>query len=190
MEQSLKLLLQEIDKCYLLGGRGLLEKEKLEGVESKIRAGIADIVKNLNDEILQLEFKRLDGGFRNELKSGFHNVMTAHSILEVWRIFINEILSHIKSSTKTFKNRLEAEGLFLESRSKEGGDMHLLIGKKDGSPQKAHAVVDEKTGDIRVEDNQLEPLELVRKIESIITLENGKKIKVTRESIKEIIGAD
>lgn len=190
MEQILKLLLQEIDRCYLLGGKDLLEKEILEGVESKIRTEVAVIVNNLDDEILQLEFKKLNGGWKNKLKSGFHNAMTAHSKLEVWRIFINEILGHIKSSTKTFKNRLEAEGLFIESRSKGDGDIHLLIGKKDGNSQKAHAVVDEKTGDIRVEDNQLEPLELIQKIESIITLPTGKKIKITRESIEKIAGGD
>ena len=105
--------------------------------------------------------------------------------MEVWRIFTNEVLGHVKNSRKTFKNRLEAEGLFLESRSKEGGDIHLLIGQRDGKPDKAHIVIDETTGEIRVEDNQAEPLELVRKIESIITLKDGKKVRVTRESIEE-----
>jgi hypothetical protein len=186
MEQTLKLLLQEIDRCYLLGGQDLLERGRLESVESKIRTEVNDIVKNLGDEILQLKFKKLNNVWRSQLKSGFHNVMTAHSKLEVWRIFIKEILDHINNSTKTFKNRLEDEGLFIESRSKEDGDIHLLIGKRDGNSEKAHAVLDEKTGEIRVEDNQQEPLELVKKIESVITLPTGKKIRVTRESIEEI----
>ncbi len=186
MEHILKLLLQEIDRCYLLGGQDLLERERLESVESKIRSELTDIVKNLDDEILQLKFKKLNSGLRTQLKPGFHNVMTAHTRLEIWRIFIDEILNHIKSSTKTFKNRLDAEGLFIESRSKEVGDMHLIIGKRDGNSEKAHVVLDEKTGEIRVEDNQLEPLELILKIESVITLPTGKKIRITRESIEEI----
>src|SRR3989344_4672627 len=161
MEQNLQSLLQEIDKCYLLGGQDLLEIERLESAESRIRNELAFIVQDLDDEIIQLKFKKLNGGWRNVLKPGFHNVMTAHSKLETWRILINEILGHLKSTTKNLKNRLDAEGLFIESRSKDGGDLHLLIGQKDA-------------------------LELVRKIESIITLPTGKKIRITRELIEEI----
>lgn len=187
MEQTLKPLLQEIERCYILGSQDLLERERLEGVELKARNEVAEVVKNLDDEILQLKFKKLNSGWRTQLKPGFHNAVTAHSKLEVWRILIDEILDNIRNSTKTLKNRLELEGLFIESRSKGKGDLHLLIGQRDGRPEKAHATVDEKTGEIRVEDNQTEPLELVRKIESTITLPTGKKIRVTRESIEEII---
>ncbi|MFA5270109.1 MAG: hypothetical protein WC400_00630 [Patescibacteria group bacterium] len=87
---------------------------------------------------------------------------------------------------KTIKNKLKMEDLFIESRS-QGEDVHLLIGKRDGTPGKAHVVIDAKTGDIRVEDNQQEPTELVNKVESILTMPNGKKIKVTREAIKELV---
>jgi len=187
MDQTLKLLLQEIDKCYLLGEQELLERGRLDNVESKIRTELGNIVSNLDDEIIQLKFKKLNGGWRSVLKPGFHNAKTAQSNLESWKVLINEILKHLKSTTRSFKNRLEAEGLFIETRSKEGEDLHLLIGKRDGASEKAHVVVDDKTGEIRVEDNQAEPLELVRKIESIVTLPTGKKIKITRESIDEII---
>lgn len=84
---------------------------------------------------------------------------------------------------KTIKNRLETEGLFVESRSQDE-DQHLLIGPKDGSGDKARVVIDGKTGEIRVEDNQKEPTELVPKIETFLTLPNGKKIKTTREAIE------
>jgi hypothetical protein len=187
MQERLLLILQEIDKCYLLGGQELLEKERLVSIQTRVRTELADIVKELDHEILQLQVKKQSSGLRNELKPGFHNITTAHSTLEVWRILTNEILNEVKNSRKIFKNRLEAEGLFIESRSKEGDDIHLLIGQRDGTPKKAHIIVDEKTGEIRIEDNQIEPLELVRKIESIITLPTGKKIKITRESIEEII---
>lgn len=187
MQKTLKLLLQEIDKCYQQGNLDLLEAKRLENIESKIKTELADIVNNLDDEILLLKFKKLKNGWTTKLKSGFHNSLTVKSKLEPWKNFINEILNYINTSTKTFKNRLEAEGLFIESRSKEGDDIHLIIGKKDGNPDKAHAVVDEKTGEIRVEDNQLEPLELVQKIESVITLPTGKKVRITRESIEEIV---
>lgn len=84
---------------------------------------------------------------------------------------------------KTIKNRLETEGLFVESRS-QGEDQHLLIGEKNGSAEKAHIIIDGKTGEIRVEDNQKEPTELTARIETFLTLPSGKKIKTTREAIE------
>jgi hypothetical protein len=187
MEEKLKSLLAEIDKCYLLADKELLEKEKLVAVELNVRAILEEVIKTLDEEILFLQFKKLNNnGWRTELKSGFHNISTAHAKLEVWRIFTKDVLDYLKSNSRTLKNRLESEGLFIESRSKEGGDLHLIIGQRDGGAEKAHAVVDAKTAEIRVEDNQIEPLDLVQKLESIITLPNGKKIRVTRESIEEL----
>jgi hypothetical protein len=85
---------------------------------------------------------------------------------------------------KTIKSRMETEGLFVESRS-QGEDQHLLIGKKDDTPEKAHIIIDGKTGEIRIEDNQQEPIELLRRIETILTLPNGKKIRTSREAVEE-----
>lgn len=187
MEQILKNLLKEIDKANSLAGQELLETERLFDIGTKIRSDLYDVVSNLDDEILSLRLKKLSSSVRNLPKSGFVDIMTTHQELEVWRIFTNEVLERFRTSAKTFKNRLEVEGLFIESRSKEDGDIHLIIGQRDGKPDKAHAIFDEKTGEIRVEDNQLEPLELVRKIESVITLQTGKKIRVTREIIEAII---
>ncbi len=84
---------------------------------------------------------------------------------------------------KTIKSRLKTEDLFVETRS-QGEDQHLLIGRRDGTPEKAHIIIDGKTGEIRVEDNQKEPTELVRKIESVLTLEDGRKIRTTREALE------
>lgn len=86
---------------------------------------------------------------------------------------------------KTIKHRLETEGLFVESRSQDD-DQHLLIGARDKSGDKAHIVIDGKTGEIRVEDNQKEPTELTVRIETFLTLPNGKRIKTTREAIEEM----
>jgi len=72
----------------------------------------------------------------------------------------------------------------VESRS-QGEDQHLLIGTKDGSGDKAHVVIDGKTGEIRVEDNQQEPTELTDRIETFLTLPSGKRIKITREAIEK-----
>lgn len=87
---------------------------------------------------------------------------------------------------KTIKHRLETEGLFVESRS-QGEDQHLLIGEKSGGGGKAHIIIDGKTGEIRLEDNQKEPTDLTARIETFLTLPSGRKIRTTREVIEEII---
>jgi hypothetical protein len=87
---------------------------------------------------------------------------------------------------KTIKERLETEGLFVETRSR-GEDQTILVGKRDGSGEKAHIVIDGKTAEIRVEDTRKEPTDVLAKIETILTLPNGnKKIRTTREVIEEI----
>lgn len=91
----------------------------------------------------------------------------------------------IAKAVKTIKNKLKTEGLFIESRSQDE-DLHLLIGKRDGTADKAHIVIDGKTAEIRVEDNQQEPTDLIEKVESVLTLKGGKKVKVTREAIEEL----
>lgn len=86
---------------------------------------------------------------------------------------------------KTIKKRLETEGLFVESRTQDE-DLHLLVGKKDGSGNKAHIIIDGKTGEIRVDDKDQAPEEVVNKIETVLTLKSGRKIKSTREALGEL----
>ncbi|MBU3942789.1 hypothetical protein KKA24_02285 [Patescibacteria group bacterium] len=86
---------------------------------------------------------------------------------------------------KTIKKRLEVEGLFVESRS-QGEDQHLLIGKRDGTGEKAHVIIDGKSAEIRIEDTGKAPEELVKKIETFLTLPNGKKIRTSREILEEV----
>lgn len=91
-------------------------------------------------------------------------------------------------AAKTLKNRFESENLFIESRVQgEDGDQHILVGEKSGDGNKAHVVVDGKTAEIRVEDNgHRAPEELMARIETILTLSDGRKIRTTREVIEEL----
>lgn len=91
-------------------------------------------------------------------------------------------------ATKTLKNRFESESLFVESRVQgEDGDQHILVGEKSGDGNKAHVVVDGKTAEIRVEDNgHRAPEELITRIETILTLSDGRKIRTTREVVEEL----
>lgn len=86
---------------------------------------------------------------------------------------------------KTIKRRIGDDQFFIESRI-QGEDQHILVGKRDGSGSKAHVVIDGTTGEIRVEDNQQAPEEVVERIETIINLPNGKRIRTTREILEFI----
>lgn len=97
--------------------------------------------------------------------------------------FMNILEQHM--AEKTIKNRLESEGLFIESRS-QGEDQHILIGEKDNTKDKAHLIIDGKTAEIRIDDSDRSPEELVHKIETILTLKDGKNIRTTRELIEEL----
>ena len=89
---------------------------------------------------------------------------------------------------KTLKNRFESEDLFIELRVQgQDGDQHILVGEKNGDGNKAHVIVDGKTAEIRIEDNGHQaPEELMNKIETILTLRNGSKIRTTREAIGKL----
>ncbi|MCB9815824.1 hypothetical protein H6786_00375 [Candidatus Nomurabacteria bacterium] len=188
-------LLEQIHSCYSLGDAGVLEGQRLSDTEEHVRTQMTEIADAVGNEVFQLKVKKLNSGWRTMLKSGFHNRKTAESKLAEWESIINDILKNlhpvdsVENIVKTIKNRLKTEDLFVESRSQDE-DQHLLIGKRDGSPEKAHLIIDGKTGEIRVEDNQQEPTELISKIESVLTLRDGRKIRSTRESLEEISDHD
>lgn len=91
-------LLEEIRQCYALGDEELLESQKLTEVEDLTRSELGLIVTELTDESLKLKYKKLNGGLRNVLKSGFHNRKTAESKLDAWRVFIEEIIENSSGS--------------------------------------------------------------------------------------------
>lgn len=113
----------------------------------------------------------------NEAGYPFSTANALHFI-NPWINFFYEYVSF-----QTIKQRLEYEGLFVESRTKKNDDLHILVGENNNSSNKAHIIIDNNTAEIRVEDNQDEPTDYFPKIEAILTLKNGRKIKSTRESL-------
>lgn len=95
---SLGLFLDEIKHCYVLGDQGLLESKKLDNLEASIRTDLGQIIEGLNNEVIKLKYKKINGGWRNVLKSGFHNRQTAEKTLDHWRILIEEIIDSIYGS--------------------------------------------------------------------------------------------
>lgn len=174
-------ILKEIWKKEAALKENLLVTEEAQAIQKSL---ITSLEKTLSDDSVPgLRFKKLLAG--NKLQTWWSD-SNGYPIDNSWNKiepFLDILGQH--EAGKTIKKRLEIEGLFVESRS-QNEDQHLLIGKKDGSPEKAHIIIDGKNGDIRLEDDRQEPTELIARIETILTLHNGKKIKTTREAIEEV----
>jgi hypothetical protein len=89
----------------------------------------------------------------------------------------------VKDAAKTIKKRLKEKDLWIETRS-QGEDVHILVGKRDGTANKVHVVIDGKTAEIRVEDNQAAPQEIIKSIESTLALNDGRIVRFSRELLE------
>ncbi len=81
---------------------------------------------------------------------------------------------------RTSKTRITGKRYWIETRD-QGQDLHVLIGRRDGSGVKGHFVIDAHTAEIRVEDQRAVPEELIQSIESQLSLHDGKTVRFTRE---------
>lgn len=195
-------LAEKIENVSTQNEKSLSEKEVLRNIWSKelalkenllttqeakiIQESLINHLENVlpNNSIPGLRFRKL---FINKQHQKWWSDINGFPVDNSWnkiQPFLDLLQQH--EAEKTIKKRLETEGLFVESRS-QGEDQHLLIGEKDGTANKAHIVIDGKSGEIRVEDNRQEPTKILPRIETILTLPSGKKIKTTREAIEEIL---
>ena len=140
-----------------------------------------------DDSIIGLRYRKLKTDKRlSAWWRGTDGYPLGNTWVEKFEPFIKILEQYL--AEKTIKRRLEVEGLFIESRKQgENSDEHLIIGKKDDAAgEKAHIIIDSNTGEIRVEEGRKEPTELIRHIETILTLPGGKRIKSSREAIEEL----
>ena len=140
--------------------------------------------KNLSlDSIVGLRYRKL----RESKRWTWWSDTRGYPSGDPWNNMIEPFLKILEQylTEKTIKKRFSDDKFFIESRS-QGEDEHILIGKKDGGGKKAHVVIDGITGEIRVKKKEQVPEEVVLKIETILTLPNGKKVKSTREVLKEL----
>ena len=158
----------------------LLTTKEAESLYQALISHLETVLKP--DSLPGLRFRKLQSG----KKVTWWSNEAGYPVDNPWQKFgpFLDLLAQYEAE-KTIKRRLEIEGLFVESRS-QGEDQHLLIGEKDGSGDKAHITIDGKSAEIRTEDGRQEPTDLVSRIETILTLPSGKKIKTTREIIEEM----
>lgn len=93
--------------------------------------------------------------------------------LNPWIELLQEYLGRDK-----IKRRLEKEGLWIQSNI-DGEDEHLFIGEKDNNGKKIHLIRDGGTGEIRIDPKDQIPHALLRKVETIITLTTGERVRST-----------
>jgi len=95
---GLSSLLDEIRLCYSLGDQELLERKKLEDLETRLRTDLGQIITGLTDEVVKLKYQKLNSGWSTTLKSGLHNRKTAEERLDHWEAFIEETIENISGS--------------------------------------------------------------------------------------------
>ncbi|MCK5061197.1 hypothetical protein KAR28_01445 [Candidatus Parcubacteria bacterium] len=99
------------------------------------------------------------------------------------KIIENELNNADKN--KKLKNKLKDENFWMQSNI-EGKDEHLFIGKRDGLSDKVHLIVDQETGETRIDREDLPPDQLIKEVQTVVTIirNDGKTIKSTKGKLK------
>jgi hypothetical protein len=178
---------EEILKFYIKNEtaikENLLKSEVIEDIKKKT---VDFLDKTLNKEsLLYLRFekqktnKNIKTFWSNEDGYPFSN---SESFLSPW---VNILKEHMES--KTIKERWENENYFVETRKQgKDSDIHIIVGKKDDNGKKSHSVVDAKTGEIRVEDGQIDSSEILPVLETYLKFPDGRTIVSRRGKLEEL----
>lgn len=159
-------------------GENLFLSIELTEIKGKIEVFLDQNLKG--DNLLSLRYRKFKLSSRSR---GLYSDMNGFpSNGQEWiRPYINFFEQYI--AEKKIINRLEDENLWVESRS-QGIEQHLLIGNKQSNGQKVHLILGE-TGEIRIDKKDQPPVELLKKVESVLTIPNGRIVKSTLEFFKE-----
>ena len=153
----------------------LLLSSKLREIKHKLEDFLD---KNLvEDSLLALQYRKFELSRQPTLWSDEKGLypINGQEWIALWIEFFKKL-----TAEKTIKSRLEDKDLWVESRI-QGEEQHLLIGEKSNKEgQKVHLVFGE-TGEIRIDKKDQAPNEILKKIESVLTIKEGKNIKTTIE---------
>jgi len=162
--------------------REAMEENLLLGEEvKKIREAIKDFLdKNLTgSNILVLRYKKFRGTGRNSMwldSDGYPANRFGH--ISPWIEFFEKYYAE-----KTIKQRLEKSNLWIESRTR-GKELHLLVGERGKDEGKVHLIIDDMSGEIRVDKKDQSPENLLKRVEAILTTRDGKKIRTSMDFLK------
>lgn len=152
----------------------LLLKEELLEVEKPIKEFLD---KNLSsDSILFLKYRKLNKTMRTLYWDNKGYPVGGYKYIEpVINIFEQYL------ATKKIKRRLENEKLWVQSNI-QGNEEHIFIGEKEAD-DKVHLIIGE-TGEVRIDKKDNAPHEVVRKVETVLTLKSGEKIRSTKTALE------
>jgi len=126
------------------------------------------------DDILSLEYQKFKKTQAKRFRAIWdHDGYPIDGQIQIrpWKDFFERYITN-----KKIINRLEDENLWVESRA-QGKDQHLFIGNKDDKTKKVHLIIDNGTGEIRVDRTDQMPSEILKRVEAILTTKDGRKVK-------------
>lgn len=160
---------------------GLLLSTELTEIKDKIEKFLDQNLEE--DNLLSLRYRK----FKLSSKSGKPRTLWSDTSgfpmggREWIKPYIDFFEQHI--AEKNIVNRLEDEKLWVASRT-QGNEQHLLVGDRQKNGEKVHLVFG-KTGEIRIDKKDQAPMEIFRKVESVLTKFDGSIVKSTLEFFKE-----
>ncbi len=83
-------------------------------------------------------------------------------------------------ATKTRKQRQENGNLWTESRT-GGKELHIFVGEKGKDRGKVHLIIDDVSGEIRIDRKDQIPVNLLKRVGASLTTRDGKKIRATMD---------
>jgi hypothetical protein len=160
-------------KEYAIKENLLLKAELLE-----IEKSIKDFLdKNLKeDSIIFLRYRKLKKTLRTLWSDDRGYPVEGYKYIEPLVDIFEQYLA-----TKKIKRRLENEKLWIQSNI-QGNEEHIFVGERKDEG-KVHLIIGE-TGEVRIDKKDNAPHELVRKVETILTLKSGEKIISTKTALE------
>jgi len=160
----------------------LLTKAELESLQKELENFLDKNLKEDDGSLLYLRYRKFKapGDKPHTLWFGNNGYPTESLVwIKPWIDFFEQYLGE-----KTIRRRLKTDKYWVESRI-QGEDEYILVGERDNkNGEKAHITIDGKTAEIRVDDKDKAPEELVRYIETRLTLSGGQKVRSTREALE------
>lgn len=166
--------LKEIRRIQDLIKQGLAKPEEKQQAFQIVN----DITDLFTNEIFKRKAEKIRKGETNYTLQTRDGFVAPHEA-DQFNDWIN-LFEEFKEKRK-IKTELSSEKTNIQSVV-DGEDQHILITEK-GSGDHAHLILDEGTGEIRIDPKDKSPHELIKSIEAKLTLKTGEVIQITKSAI-------